>query len=237
MAKSRRRWEVVQDEASKTREGESRYGVRESAGEKEKGIELGNTIKVEMMSVASFDFLYDCVENGLKPSEDAIRYCISPKEKLIVTLRYLASGSLLAELQYGYKIGKSTLSAIIQQVCQVLWRNLRAMVMNPPTTDMWIQISKEFANKAYFTNCIGALDGKHRLHQQQPAAGCEATSTVTEFISEYKKAFTFFEVNHDTHSTTDIVVSGINHLSTSGGPLTPILNISRFNVLYEAWIK
>lgn len=39
------------------------------------------------MSVASFDFLYDCVENDLKPSEDAIRYCISPKEKLIVTLR------------------------------------------------------------------------------------------------------------------------------------------------------
>ncbi|GBP69122.1 hypothetical protein EVAR_47397_1 [Eumeta japonica] len=109
----------------------SRYGG-ERVQEKRKGIELGNTIKVEM---------------------------------------YLASGSSLAELQYGYKIGKSTLSAIIQQVCQVLWRNLRAMVMSPPNPDMWIQISKEFANKAYFPNCIGALDGKHVRLIQPPHSG------------------------------------------------------------------
>ncbi|XP_012546308.1 uncharacterized protein LOC105841711 [Bombyx mori] len=123
------------------------------------------------MSVASFDFLYDCVENYLKPRDGAIRYCITPKEKFIVTLRYLASGCSLAELQYGYKIGKSTLSAIIRQVCQVLWRNLKTMVMSPPTKEMWKQISAQFENKAYFPNCIGALDGKHVRLIQPPESG------------------------------------------------------------------
>lgn len=56
-------------------------------------------------------------------------------------------------------------------MCLVLWRNLRAMVMSPPTTDMWIQISKQFANKAYFPNCIGALDGKHVRLIQPPHSG------------------------------------------------------------------
>lgn len=43
--------------------------------------------------------------------------------------------------------------------------------MSPPTTDMWIQISKQFANKAHFPNCIGALDGKHVRLIQPPHSG------------------------------------------------------------------
>ncbi|XP_034838224.1 protein ALP1-like [Maniola jurtina] len=123
------------------------------------------------MSVATFDFLYDFIENDLKSSENAVRYCISPKEKLIVTLRYLATGSSFAELQYGYKIGKSTISGIIKQVCQVLWRNLKTLVMSPPTKEIWTQISIQFENKAYFPNCVGALDGKHVRLIQPPESG------------------------------------------------------------------
>ncbi|KAF5275787.1 hypothetical protein FQR65_LT16532 [Abscondita terminalis] len=113
------------------------------------------------MSVTSFDYLLSIIENDLKCSDNAIRYCISPKEKVIVTLRYLSSGCSLAELQYGYKIGKSTLSGAIHQVCKVIWEKLKPIVMSPPSREKWIAIAEEFEAKAHFPNCIGALDGKH----------------------------------------------------------------------------
>lgn len=43
--------------------------------------------------------------------------------------------------------------------------------MSPPTREMWIQISEQFENKAYFPNCIGALDGKHVRLIQPPESG------------------------------------------------------------------
>ncbi|KAL4112615.1 hypothetical protein QTP88_016366 [Uroleucon formosanum] len=39
------------------------------------------------MSIESFDDLLDLIKNELEANEQAVRYCISPQEKLIVTLR------------------------------------------------------------------------------------------------------------------------------------------------------
>lgn len=39
------------------------------------------------MSIKSFDDLLEIIKDDLEANENAIRYCISPHEKLIVTLR------------------------------------------------------------------------------------------------------------------------------------------------------
>lgn len=39
------------------------------------------------MSIKSFDDLLDTVKNDLEANKHAVRYCIIPQEKLIVTLR------------------------------------------------------------------------------------------------------------------------------------------------------
>lgn len=39
------------------------------------------------MSIKSFDDLLDLIKNELEANEQSVRYCISPQEKLIVTLR------------------------------------------------------------------------------------------------------------------------------------------------------
>jgi len=58
-------------------------------------------------------------------------------------------------------MGKSTAAAIIHQVCKVIWRKLKNIVMSQPTKEKWLEISKGFEQNAKFPNCIGALDGKH----------------------------------------------------------------------------
>lgn len=43
--------------------------------------------------------------------------------------------------------------------------------MNPPNKEKWIQIAEVFKTKAFFPNCIGALDGKHIRLVQPPNSG------------------------------------------------------------------
>lgn len=59
-------------------------------------------------------------------------------------------------------MGKSTAAAaIIHQVCKVIWRKLKNIVMSQPTKEKWLEISNGFEQNAKFPNCIGALYGKH----------------------------------------------------------------------------
>lgn len=58
-------------------------------------------------------------------------------------------------------MGKSTAAAIIHQVCKVIWRKLKNIVMSQPTKEKWLEISKRFEQNVKFPNCIGALDGKY----------------------------------------------------------------------------
>lgn len=75
--------------------------------------------------------------------------------------RYLATGTSFADLHYNYKLGKSTISNIVRQVCTALWRVLKPICMPPISEERWKEISNEFLRYTNFPNCIGAVDGKH----------------------------------------------------------------------------
>ncbi|XP_029345677.1 protein ALP1-like [Acyrthosiphon pisum] len=123
------------------------------------------------MSIKSFDDLLEIIKDSLEADENAIRYCISPQEKLIVTIRYLSTGCSITDLHYNYKIGVSTLTGIIRQVCQIIWIKLKNTVMSEPNKQKWLEISTGFEKRANFPNCIGALDGKHIRITQPPDSG------------------------------------------------------------------
>jgi hypothetical protein len=52
-------------------------------------------------------------------------------------------------------------AAIIRHVCEVIWRELKDIVMCEPSEDKWIAIAQGFERNVKIPNCIGALDGKH----------------------------------------------------------------------------
>ncbi|XP_060859521.1 uncharacterized protein LOC132936770 [Metopolophium dirhodum] len=74
--------------------------------------------------------------------------------------KYLASGNTFTDLHYTYRMGISTISGIVEQVCDSIW-NLKVECMPTLTEEKWITIASEFGNITNFPNCIGALDGKH----------------------------------------------------------------------------
>ncbi|KAJ8703711.1 hypothetical protein PYW08_016965 [Mythimna loreyi] len=70
------------------------------------------------MSIKSFDDLLTLINDELVADKNAVRYSISPEEKLIITLRYLAIGCSFGTLSYDYRIGKSTVATIIPHKSQ-----------------------------------------------------------------------------------------------------------------------
>lgn len=51
---------------------------------------------------------------------------------LIYICRYLASGDLMSSLAMSHRLGKSTVSDIIQETCEAIWETLQHRVLFQP---------------------------------------------------------------------------------------------------------
>ena len=115
-----------------------------------------------------FDHLLSLVHDRLV-RKFHVREPISPAERLADTLRYLASGDSQTLIGFLFKMGRSTVNGIIEEVCTELWRVLSPdYVRRPTTATEWNEIAEEFHKVWDMPNCIGALDGKH-IRMRKPA--------------------------------------------------------------------
>lgn len=72
------------------------------------------------MSVADFEKLLVLVEPIISKEDTNYRKCISSRERLALTLRFLATGDSYTSLMYLFKISKQSVSAIVPEVCEAL---------------------------------------------------------------------------------------------------------------------
>ncbi|XP_068099259.1 uncharacterized protein [Hyperolius riggenbachi] len=126
--------------------------------------------KYTQMSVPAFNKLLDLVRSDLSRPDYRFRNSIPPDEKLMVTLRYLATGQSFVSLQSAFRLGKSTISRIVHDTIRVIWRNLRGQYMPFPDRRKWEEIKEVFWNRCKFPNCCGAIDGK-RIRVLTPPEG------------------------------------------------------------------
>lgn len=123
------------------------------------------------MSIDTFHYLLDKLTHNLQKQNTQMRLCVPPKEMLAITLRYLASGNTFMDLHYSYRLGVSTISKIVRDVCCSLWNMLKDEYLPTPTAGKWKEIADGFARNAQFPHCIGAIDGKHVRVQKFPGSG------------------------------------------------------------------
>ncbi|XP_054012232.1 uncharacterized protein LOC128894498 [Hylaeus anthracinus] len=86
---------------------------------------------------------------------------ISPKEKLCVTLRYLATGESFRSLAFSFRITHSWLRRIIRDVTSAMKRNMTKIYMSTPSQETLKENAKQFYERWNFLNCCMAIDGKH----------------------------------------------------------------------------
>ena len=95
--------------------------------------------------------------------------------------RYLATGDSYGTLASMYRIGVSTVSAVLDEVCTALWLKLQPLYLPQPTEQRWREIAEGFSKRWQFPNCIGAIDGKHCVLKAPPNSG--------SVYFNYKKTF------------------------------------------------
>lgn len=65
------------------------------------------------------------------------------------------------DMSIHYRMGVSTISGIISEVCDAIWFSFQEKCFAQLTTDFLLEISQGFERRANFPHCIGAIDGKH----------------------------------------------------------------------------
>nr|XP_039255205.1 uncharacterized protein LOC120332069 [Styela clava] len=92
-----------------------------------------------------FDDLRSLVAPYITKTTTNFREPISPEERLGITLG----------------TSKSTVSGIVKETCETIWKSLRKEYFNPLTVTKWKQIAEEYEKKWNFPHCMGSIDGKH----------------------------------------------------------------------------
>ncbi|CAH1972426.1 unnamed protein product [Acanthoscelides obtectus] len=134
------------------------------------------------MSMRSFDELLTLCRYDLLKQDTILRKSVSPEEKLFVTLRYFASGCTMRELHYNYRLGQTTLSTIIKEVCAVIWDKLQTCLSLPASASDWIKTADDFEKHSNFPHCLGSIDGKH-IRLIQPADSGSLCYNYKHFFS------------------------------------------------------
>lgn len=110
-----------------------------------------------------------------------MRTAIEPGECLCICLRYLVTGDCYKTIAFSFRVGVTTVSNIIGEVCQAIWDCLMEEFMPVPTKQDWSAIAEGFLQRWNFPNCLGSIDGKHVVIQAPPRSGSK--------YRNYKNAF------------------------------------------------
>lgn len=82
--------------------------------------------------------------------------------KLVITLRYLATGNSYRSLAFSFRVAHNTISLLVQEVCKAIYAEYQRELLTIPTTaEEWRPIHRKFGKRWNFHHCLGAIDGKH----------------------------------------------------------------------------
>lgn len=129
------------------------------------------------------------------------RKAIPPAQRLMLTLRFLASGDSQISLTYLFRMGKKTVSRIISKTTKALYEVLSKAYLNVLNNqNEWKKIAEEFQGLCQFPHVIGAIDGKH-IRIQAPTKSETLYHNYKGFFSllllavcDAKYNFTFVDV-------------------------------------------
>ncbi|KAH7933036.1 hypothetical protein HPB49_007164 [Dermacentor silvarum] len=129
--------------------------------------------KYYRMTPETFEKLHSLLETRLS-KQWVVREPVPSRCRLAITLRYLASGMQIQDVAMAFKVGISTTSNIVKEVCALLWDVLRPKCMKfPANVEQWQDIAKGFESRWDFPHCIGAVDGKHVQIEAPPHSGSQ----------------------------------------------------------------
>ncbi|XP_018516794.2 uncharacterized protein si:dkey-121j17.6 [Lates calcarifer] len=129
-------------------------------------------LKYVKMTPEEFDILLRRVGPLLTRQDTKLRKAIPAKDRLSLTLRFLATGESFKSLSCMYRIGGSTVSKIILETSTVIHQLLQEDFLQMPKSEAeWRTVAEGFLQKWQFPHCVGALDAKRISIQDSGQSG------------------------------------------------------------------
>ncbi|XP_077111133.1 uncharacterized protein LOC143766998 [Ranitomeya variabilis] len=144
------------------------------------------------MRMEHFDYLLEKLEDVIRRQDTRMRLAITPAERLMVTLRFLATGESLTSLHYQFRLGISTISGIVKETCRAIWDILQPEYIPQPSMDIWLRSAEQFQQICHFPNCVGAVDGKHIRIAKLAGKGSQYYNYKKYFSISKKNSRVFF---------------------------------------------
>ena len=114
------------------------------------------------MTPEFFEMIKIRLEPRLARQETNYRAPISVGEKLAFTIRHQATGESYTSLSCQFRVGRSTISKFLPEVCRAIQDEFTREYLRCPTTpDGWKELETEFRIRWNVPHALGALDGKH----------------------------------------------------------------------------
>lgn len=125
------------------------------------------------MNKQEFSDLLTRVAPLIEKETTKYREPISAEERLMVTIRYLATGQSMSSLHYEWCISVASISIIVNETTRAIYDSLLDYITTPRSRQEWETISDSLENSWGFPNALGALDGKHISTTKPWNAGSE----------------------------------------------------------------
>ena len=120
------------------------------------------------MTKSNFDFLVEILYPKLAKKDTIMRNSIKPAEMCCLALQFLATGESFRSLHFQFRLGRKTVSQIIQDVCKAIYEVMGSLYLKTPNSaEEWEIISNKFEERCNLPNILGAVDGK-RIQLEQP---------------------------------------------------------------------
>ena len=124
------------------------------------------------MSPERLEHLLTLVGPLIQKKDTNFRKAIPASERLMLTLRFLASGDSQRSLTYLFRLGKKTVSRIVSETCKALSHGLQPLYMSAPENEeQWKKNSQDFKNLWQFPHVFSAIDGKHVVIEAPAKSG------------------------------------------------------------------
>lgn len=115
-------------------------------------------------------------------------------------VRCTSKGESQESLRLSFRIGQSTISGIIKEVCSAIIRVLQDDYLRTPrTAEEWQNVARDYGDRWNFYNCIGAMDGKHFKIDPPLSSGSyfhnyKGDSSVVLAVVDGQLRFTFVDI-------------------------------------------
>ena len=80
------------------------------------------------MSLSDFEHITSFIEPRVKKMDTQFREAITVRERLAITLRFLATGDSYTSLQYLFRVSKQSISRIVPEVCDAIIEALKECI-------------------------------------------------------------------------------------------------------------